>query len=92
MKATQWAVRRRRVLRALVARTRNLPWSTDLINVLVEELYVGDEFTAFVGEPQKLPRRRYPQVIALALALRHSWRADDLACLLHRLRLGKRRQ
>lgn len=91
-KAAQWAVRRRRVLRALAARTRNLPWSPDLINVLVDELNVTDEFTAFVGEPQKLPRRRYPQMIAFAMALRHSWRADDLACLLRRLGLRRQRR
>ena len=32
-----------------------------------------------------LPRRRYPQAIAVALILRHSWRADDLAWILRRL-------
>jgi xanthine dehydrogenase YagT iron-sulfur-binding subunit len=29
--------------------------------------------------------RQYPQAVAVALILRHSWRADDLACILERL-------
>ncbi|MGE3845093.1 MAG: hypothetical protein AB7I50_26315 [Vicinamibacterales bacterium] len=62
-----------------------MQWSADLIDVLLEELYVGDEFTALVGDPKRLARRRYPQMIAFALALRHSWRPDDLACILRRL-------
>ena len=82
-----WSLRRRRVLRSLVAQTRKIPWSANLVAVLVEELYVEDEFTALLGDPQVLPRRRYPQAIALALALRHSWRPDDLACILRRLRI-----
>jgi hypothetical protein len=45
----------------------------------VEEL-LGDEL-------RKLPERRYPQAIGVALILRHSWHADDLACILERLGL-----
>ena len=55
------------------------------MDVLIEELYVEEEFRALLGDPEVLPRRRYPQAIALALALRHSWRPDDLACILGRL-------
>lgn len=80
-----WSLRRRRVLRSLVARTQKIPWSANLVDVLIEELYVEDEFRALLGDPEVLPRRRYPQAIALALALRHSWRPDDLACILGRL-------
>ena len=57
------------------------------MTALIEELYVEDELHALLGEPKDLPRRRYPQAIALALALRHSWRPDDLACILRRLRI-----
>ena len=33
----------------------------------------------------ELQVRQYPQAVAVALILRHSWRADDLACILERL-------
>ncbi len=55
------------------------------MTALIEELYVEDDFHALLGDPKDLPRRRYPQAVALALALRHSWRPDDLACILRRL-------
>lgn len=55
------------------------------MDVLIEELYVEDDFNALLGDPKRLPRRRYPQAILLALALRHSWRPDDLGCILRRL-------
>lgn len=80
-----WSLRRRRVLRSLVARTQKIPWSTNIVDVLIEELYVEEDFNALLGDPKRLPRRRYPQAILLALALRHSWRPDDLACVLRRL-------
>ena len=35
--------------------------------------------------PSELPVRQYPQAVAVALILRHSWRVDDLACILARL-------
>ncbi len=79
--------RRQQLLRSLVAQTDKLPWSASLVTVLIEELYVEDEFNALLGDPEVLPLRRYPQAIALALALRHSWRTDDLACILRRLRI-----
>ena len=37
---------------------------------------------------RKLPFQKYPQAIAMALILRHSWRADDLAAILERLGLS----
>jgi hypothetical protein len=55
------------------------------VDVLIEELYVAEDFNALLGDPKRLPRRCYPQAVLLALALRHSWRPDDLACILRRL-------
>jgi RadC-like JAB domain len=49
-----------------------------VIATLLGELNVDDTFTELVGRPQELPTRRYPEAIAVALALRHSWRRDDL--------------
>ena len=80
-----WSLGRRKLLRALAARTRKISWSANLVAALIEELYVEDDFHALLGDPKDLPRRRYPPAIALALALRHSWRPDDLACILRRL-------
>src|SRR5688572_23829462 len=60
-----WSLRRRKVLRALVARTQKTPWSANLVDVLIEELYVGEDFNALLGDPKRLPRRRYPQAILL---------------------------
>jgi len=54
--------------------------------VLLEELYVDDGLEGLLGKsPNELQVRRYPQAVAVALILRHSWRADDLACILARL-------
>ena len=58
-----------------------------MVTALIEELYVEEEFNALLGDPEVLPLWRYPQAIALAVALRHSWRPDDLACILRRLRI-----
>jgi len=83
---TDRSLRRRKVLRWLVARTHKFPWSANLVTTLIEELYVEDEFNAHLGDPEILPRRRYPQAS-------HSpwhcgtWRPDDLACILRRPRI-----
>ena len=48
------------------------------MEALLEELYVDDSIADLLGEFSSIPARRYPQLIAVALALRHSWRPDDL--------------
>jgi hypothetical protein len=56
------------------------------MDVLLEELYADDGLEKLLGNsPSELQVRQYPQAVALALILRHSWRADDLACILARL-------
>ena len=56
------------------------------MEVLLEELYVDDGLEELLGKsPTELQVRQYPQAVAVALILRHSWRADDLACILERL-------
>jgi hypothetical protein len=77
---------RPRAVRSAVAATATLRWSQSLMEVLLEELYVDDGLEELLGKsPSQLPVRRYPQAVAVALILRHSWRADDLACILARL-------
>ena len=60
-------------MRLFAARTAKLPWSRGLLNALVEELYPDDLFTELVGNLDRVPRRQWPHVLAIAVALRHSW-------------------
>ena len=61
-----------------------------MIEVLLNELYVDDQLEELLAKtPRKLRSRQYPQAVALALILRHSWRADDLAWMVKRLGLAK---
>jgi hypothetical protein len=56
------------------------------MKVLLEELYVDEAVQELLGKgPNKLEVRDYPRAVAVALILRHSWRADDLASILERL-------
>jgi hypothetical protein len=77
---------RPRAVRSAVSATASLQWSPSLMEVLLEELYVDDGLEELLGKPPaELQLRQYPQAVAGALILRHSWRADDLACILARL-------
>jgi ParB/RepB/Spo0J family partition protein len=69
---------RPRALRLIASRTSKLAWSRGLIATLLDELNVDAMFTELVGRPQGLASRRYPQAIAVALVLRHSWRREEL--------------
>jgi len=64
-------------LAEFVEQTDGLKWTKRLLLVLLEELHMGDEFDKIIGPPETLPARRWPQAVALAIALRHSWRPDD---------------
>src|SRR3954453_15686261 len=76
---------RPRALRLFAAGTSNLQWSRALLKLVVRELYPDDLFTELIGNLDRVPRRRWPQVIALAVALRHSWRRDGLARIVNSL-------
>lgn len=64
-----------------------MKWSPQLLEVLLEELRVDDSFAQLVGEPSELPRSRYPQAIAVAILLAHSWRPEDLRATARRIEL-----
>ena len=82
----QWrTVLRPRALQLIAEKTAKLPWSRGLIATLLEELNIDGAFTELVGRPQGLPTKRYPQAIAVALALHHSWRRDELVKFARRL-------
>jgi hypothetical protein len=78
------------VLRRVVEDAAAITWSKKLFEALVEELYVDDSLEELMGDLSRLARRRHPQAIAIALVLRHSWRPDDLECILKRLGLPNR--
>ena len=81
-----------RTLRAIANRATALPWSPSILEALLDELHVDDVFVDLVGDPRSLAIRSYPKAIAVALALRHSWRTDDLAALTRRLKLTQPRK
>jgi ParB/RepB/Spo0J family partition protein len=78
-------VLRPRALQLITDKTAKLPWSRGLLGTLLDELNVDSTFTELVGRPQGLPAKRYPQAIAVALALRHSWRREELVKFARRL-------
>ena len=88
--AERWRDERRpRAMRSFAAHTRTLPWSRALLKLVVAELFPDDLFKELVGNLDRVPRRRWPQVIAIAVALRHSWRRDGLEQIANRLRIRR---
>jgi hypothetical protein len=75
-------------LQVFAARAANLTWSRALLKAVVEELYPDDLFTELAGSLDHVPLRRCPHVLAVAVALRHSWRRDGLIRLAKRLRIS----
>src|SRR5437763_5136640 len=78
---------RPRALRLFAAGTSKLPWSRALLKLVVRELYPDALFAELIGNLDRVPQRRWPQVIALAVALRHSWRQDGLARIVRSLKV-----
>lgn len=79
---------RPRAIRSFAARTKKLAWSRALLKLVVEELYPDDLFTELVGNLDRVPPRQWPGVLAIAVALRHSWRRDGLSRCARRLRVS----
>lgn len=79
---------RPRALRHFAARTKTLPWSRALLKLVVEELFPDDSFAELVGNLDRVPRRQWPRVLAIAVALRHSWRRDGLNRIARSLRVS----
>ena len=65
-------------VRALALSARGLTWSRALLDALLDELHVSDDFDVLVGRVAHLPTNQYPRLVAVALLLRHSWRPEDL--------------
>jgi hypothetical protein len=89
LEAERWREQLRpRAMRLFAARTAKLHGSRELLKLLVEELYPDDLFTELVGDLDRVPLRRWPQVVAIAVALRHSWRRGGLASIARRLHVS----
>lgn len=87
--AERWrAELRPRALRLFAARARRLTWSRALLKAIVAELYPDGLFRDLAGSLDRVPLHRYPQVLAIAVALRVSWRRNGLKLLARRLRIS----
>lgn len=76
------------VLRRALDATSSVAWSAVLLELLANEMYVEDALEALLGTSlRSLDVSRYPQAVALALVLRHSWQPDDLKYVLDQLGL-----
>jgi len=65
-----------------------LDWSPALFATLLEELGENDRLESLLGPiPKDLNVVAYPQAIALALILRHSWQPHHLRRILESLEL-----
>ena len=79
---------RPRAIRLFATRTRTLTWSRALVKLIVAELFPDDLFTELVGHLDRVPPRQWPHVLAIAVALRHSWRRDGVARVAKCLRVS----
>ena len=66
------------ILENFLNRTGDLRWSRELIDLLLDELHVSDEFDDLIGRVPPSAQVNYPQLVALAVVLRHSWYPEDL--------------
>ncbi len=79
---------RPRAMRLFASRAAKLTWSRALVKLIVEELFLDDLFAELVGPLDRVPPRQWPHVLAIAIALRHSWRRDGLAHVARCLRVS----
>lgn len=78
---------REKALKRLFEQSAKLRWSPRLLQVLLEELRVDDSFEQLVGDVRRISMKRYPQVLAIAILVAHSWRPNDLRITARRLGL-----
>lgn len=76
------------ILRKAIRATIGFDWSPALFATLLEELGEHDRLESLLGPSAKdLKVVAYPQAIALALILRHSWQPHRLRRILESLEL-----
>ena len=76
-------------LRVLAEGATGLALSRGLLQALLEELHISDDFDVLVGRVSRQPASQYPRLLAIALLLRHSWCPQDLARTATRLGLSR---
>ena len=87
--ADRWrAELRPRAVRAFAERATRLSWSRALVKAAIEELYPDELFGEIVGDLDRVPPRLWPRAMAVAVALRRSWRRDGLVHIATKLRLS----
>ena len=85
----EWQRRvRLQILHTLIDTTHGLPWSRRLINLLLDELHISDDFDRLIGPTARRPAADFPQLLAIAVLVRHSWCPRDLARTAGRLGLS----
>ena len=80
---------RNHAVATVVNRTAGLAWSPRLLQLLLNELYATDDVEKQLGPTQALPVASYPQAVAIALILRHSWAPSDLEETIRQLHLHR---
>jgi hypothetical protein len=66
--------------RTIAKKVRGISFSKPLVRLILAELYVDwDSLADLVGPPLRLKRNQYAHALAMAVALPHCWRRDDLA-------------
>ena len=89
----EWRRERRwRALKRFARSMDGLKWSPALLRMVLEEMWVDEELKHILDRPERLRRAQYPQALAVALALRHSWRSDDFRGITRRLRTNRKRR
>jgi len=83
-----WRSLRLHVLRRFAARAVGLRWTDALVQTIVADLAPDDSFATLIGPLRRVPRRQWPRALAVAVALRHSWRRDGLTRLARRLHVS----
>ena len=87
MAGSQWRLHDRpRFLNLLVRSSHGLTWTPALLQLLLEEMYVEEEIAGLFPSTHH-PVATIPQVVAVAIALRHSWQVDDFYRIVRRLNL-----
>lgn len=79
---------RPRALQLFASRASRIRWTRALVTLVVEELFPDDLFDELVGSLNRVPPSQWPRVLAIAVALRHSWRRDGLTRIARKLRIS----
>jgi ParB/RepB/Spo0J family partition protein len=69
---------RPRALHLFLKQAASLKWSPKLLGYVIDTINEDPDLSDVLGPIEKIPVRRYPQVVAASLALDHSWYPEPL--------------